>query len=62
MKSKSGVHMLFQKFYKMICTQYNAKVKVLRSDNGGEYLSSSFQQYLEAQGIIHQTTCPKTPQ
>jgi hypothetical protein len=29
---------------------------------GGEYLSSEFQQYLEAQGIVHQTTCPDTPQ
>jgi transposase InsO family protein len=62
MKSKKEVNMLFQKFNKMICTQYNVKVRVLRSDNGGEYLSSEFRQYLEAQGIVHQTTCPDTPQ
>lgn len=62
MKSKSEVNLLFQKFHKMICTQYNVKVRVLRSDNGGEYLSSEFRQYLEAQGIVHQTTCPDTPQ
>jgi len=43
MKSKSEVNLLFQFFYKMVRTQYNAHVQVLRSDNGGEYLSSKLQ-------------------
>ena len=34
MKSKSEVNMLFQNFHKMVCSQYNAQVQVLRSDNG----------------------------
>ncbi|RVW20026.1 Retrovirus-related Pol polyprotein from transposon RE1 [Vitis vinifera] len=46
----------------MIETQYNAKVRVLRSDNGGEYQSSDLQKYLEGHGIIHQTTCSNTTQ
>ncbi|RVW62724.1 Retrovirus-related Pol polyprotein from transposon RE1 [Vitis vinifera] len=46
----------------MIETQYNAKVRVLRSDNGGEYQSSDLQKYLEEPDIIHQTTCSNTPQ
>ncbi|RVX00402.1 Retrovirus-related Pol polyprotein from transposon TNT 1-94 [Vitis vinifera] len=46
----------------MIETQYNAKVRVLRSDNGGEYHSSDFQKYLEGHDILHQTTCSNTPQ
>ncbi|RVX15411.1 Retrovirus-related Pol polyprotein from transposon RE1 [Vitis vinifera] len=46
----------------MIETQYDAKVRVLRSDNGGEYQSSDLQKYLEGHGIIHQTTCSNTPQ
>ena len=62
MKSKSDVNLLFQKFYNMICTQYNAQVQVLCSDNGGKYLSFELQQYLEAHGTIHQTTCSNTPQ
>ncbi|RVW87558.1 Rust resistance kinase Lr10 [Vitis vinifera] len=36
-------------------------VRVLRSDNGGEYQSSDLQKYLEGHGIIHQTTCSNTP-
>ncbi|RVX16606.1 Retrovirus-related Pol polyprotein from transposon TNT 1-94 [Vitis vinifera] len=46
----------------MIETQYNAKVRVLHSNNGGEYQSSDLQKYLEGHGIIHQTTCSNTPQ
>ena len=61
MKSKYEVN-LFQNFHKMIETQYNAKVRVLRSDNGGEYQSFDLQKYLEGHGIIHQTTCSNTPQ
>ena len=37
MNSKDEVNLLFQNFQKMIETSYNAKVRVLRSDNGGEY-------------------------
>ncbi|RVW12248.1 Retrovirus-related Pol polyprotein from transposon TNT 1-94 [Vitis vinifera] len=62
MKTKDEVNLLFQKFHKVIETQYNAKVRVLRSDNGGEYQSSDLQKYLEGHGTIHQTTCSNTPQ
>ncbi|RVW51857.1 Retrovirus-related Pol polyprotein from transposon TNT 1-94 [Vitis vinifera] len=62
MKTKDEVNLLFQKFHKVIETQYNAKVRVLHSDNGGEYQSSDLQKYLERHDIIHQTTCSNTPQ
>jgi len=62
MKSKSEVKLLFEKFHNMIQTQYNAQIQVLHSDNGGEYQSIDFRQYLETHGIIHQTSCPNTPQ
>ncbi|RVW74747.1 Retrovirus-related Pol polyprotein from transposon RE1 [Vitis vinifera] len=62
MKTKDEVNLLFKKFHKVIETQYNAKVRVLRSDNGGEYQSSDLQKYLGGHGIIHQTTCSNTPQ
>ena len=38
------------------------KVKVLRTDNGGEYTSKEFEQYLKKQGTQHELTVPKTPQ
>ena len=62
MKSKSEVNLLFQNFHKMVCSQYNAQVQVLHSDNGGKYLSFELKRYLEAHGTIHQTTFSYTPQ
>jgi hypothetical protein len=38
------------------------KIKILRTDNGGEYTSKSFQGFLKATGITHQTTAPYTPE
>ena len=61
-KTKDEVNLLFENFHKMIGTQYNAKVWVLRSDNGREYQSFDLQKYLEGYDIIHQTTCSNTPQ
>ena len=61
-KTKDEVNLLFKKFHKVIETQYNVKVRVLRSDNGGEYQSSDLQKYLEGHDIIHHTTCFNTPQ
>ena len=37
------------------------KVKVLRTDNGGEYTSKEFAQYLKKRGTQHQLTVPKRP-
>ena len=36
-------------------------MKILRSDNGGEYTSRAFKQYLSKKGIRHQKTVPYTP-
>eukprot|EP00171_Calliarthron_tuberculosum_P001057 IDg1057t1 len=38
------------------------KLKALRSDNGGEYLSNEFKTYLITNGIKHQLTVAYTPQ
>ena len=62
MKSKFEVNLLFQKFFKIIRTQYNAQTQVLRSDNGGEYQCSELQHFLEDNGSIHQTSYSNTPQ
>ena len=33
-----------------------------RTDNGGEYVSAQFEQYLKEHGITHEVTTPYTPQ
>ncbi|RVX08316.1 hypothetical protein CK203_017641 [Vitis vinifera] len=58
----SRVTGIFQKFYKMITIQFDAKVKVIRSHNGGEYFSGSLNMFLMDNGIIHESSCTATPE
>ena len=37
-------------------------IKILRTNFGGEYLSTKFQVFLASKGIIHHHSCPATPQ
>jgi transposase InsO family protein len=46
----------------MVQTQFSAKIQILRSDNGGEYINREFREYFQNHGLIHETTCPYTPQ
>ncbi|KAH9143587.1 hypothetical protein AeRB84_012433 [Aphanomyces euteiches] len=46
----------FIAFKEFIEKQYDCRVKVLRSDGGGEYLSAKMHDYLRANGIRRQTT------
>jgi hypothetical protein len=54
--------MIFEEFCNMVRNQFNKSIKILRTDNGTEYTNSDFQMTLRKLGIIHQTTCPGTPQ
>ena len=45
MKNKSDVGDIFKGFYHMVYTQYSLPIKVLRSDNGGEYLNQDLSQF-----------------
>lgn len=40
---------------------FDSKIKTLRSDSGGEFLSSQFQQFFNQEGTVHQLSCPYTP-
>lgn len=61
LKHKSDVFAAFKSFHFMVSTQFNAKIQILRSDNGGEYISCDFSSFFDASGIVHQTTCSDTP-
>ncbi|KAM1425821.1 hypothetical protein TB2_017749 [Malus domestica] len=62
LKSKDEVINVFQEFHSLVTNQFSTQLKVLRSDNGTEYMSNAFTQYLTCHGIIHQTSCVGTPQ
>ena len=61
MKSHSELFHIFQYFFHEIQTQFCVPIKILRSDNGCEYLSNSFKQFMASRGIMHQTSYAYTP-
>ena len=62
LKDKTEVRSVFVKFHSMIQTQFQTKIQILRTDNGTEYVNHILQDYLQTQGIIHQSSCVDTPQ
>ena len=62
LKHKSEVFDVFVKLYNMILTQFHAKPKILRLDNGGEYTALAMKHFFLEHGLIHQTSCSDTPQ
>jgi len=62
MKNRFELFSIFEQLYKEIKTQYGVSIRSLRSDNAREYLSHQFQNFMASNGILHQTSCPYTPQ
>ncbi len=62
LKSKGECLEKFKEFKALMETQLEHKIKVFRSDNGGEYISKGFQGFLKAHGIEKQTSTPYRPQ
>ena len=48
----------FQRFFER---QTGRKIRILRTDNGKEYTSKAFEDYLKGQGIVHERTAPYSP-
>ena len=46
----------------MVQTQFNGKVKIVRSDNGSEFTSGPMQEYYRAHGILRESSCVDTSQ
>lgn len=62
LKKKDQVFQYFLEWKAMVENSCGRKLKVLRSDNGGEYMATHFQEYLKSEGVRHELTVPKTPQ
>uniref|UniRef100_A0A2N9GAW9 Integrase catalytic domain-containing protein n=1 Tax=Fagus sylvatica TaxID=28930 RepID=A0A2N9GAW9_FAGSY len=61
LRSKDEALESFIHYKKEVENQLNKKIKVLRSDRGGEY-ESPFGEFCSQHGIVHQTTAPYSPQ
>ncbi|KAH9803321.1 hypothetical protein KPL71_001718 [Citrus sinensis] len=62
MRAKDEVLEIFVNWKKLVETQTSRKIKVLRSDNGGEYTSDPFLQVCQNEGIKRHFTVRHTPQ
>lgn len=61
-KRKCDVMAEFVKFQNGVENLHDKKIKELQSDNGGEYVSKEFAEYLNEKGIVHRLTVPHNPQ
>ena len=62
LKDKSKTFETFKEFKQEAENEFGMKIKVLRSDNGGEYNSKEFNQFCKKHGIKRQFSTPHTPQ
>ena len=62
LKKKSDVFEKFKLWKTMAEKSSGCILITLRTDNGGEFISTQFGRYLCSEGIQHELTIPKTPQ
>ena len=62
LKHKNEVLFVFKHFKALVENQFSTSIKVLRTDNGTKYTNSAFQVFCSSNGILHQTSCPHSPQ
>ena len=60
-KAKSECFNKFKEFKALVEKQSEKKIKVFRSDNGDEFMSNQFGEFLKKEGIARQTSAPYTP-
>jgi len=62
LKKKSDLLSEYKKWLIKAQLHTGTKIKILRSDNGGEYVSNAFKALHDENSTTHQTTVPDTPQ
>lgn len=61
LKSKSDAFDTFVQYKELMENQTGRKIKILRSDNGREYINNKFIDYFKKNGIKHETSVPHSP-
>jgi hypothetical protein len=62
LKEKVEAFEKFKKFKALTENQTGKRLKVVRSDRGGEFMSSDFKKFFDKHGIKREYTIPRTPQ
>lgn len=58
LKQKSEVSTKFKEFEQLVKRQTGNLIKILRSDNGKEYVNKDMTDYLQKNGIVHELSAP----
>ncbi|KAI5116410.1 hypothetical protein M0805_000583 [Coniferiporia weirii] len=61
LKKKSATYAVFEHFKPAIKLELNKKIKVVHSDNGGEFVNDKLANFFAKAGIKHETTTLHTP-
>jgi transposase InsO family protein len=62
LQDKSETQSTLKFFLRRAQTEFELKVKKIRSDNGYEFKNLQVEEYLEEEGIKHEFSAPYTPQ
>lgn len=62
LKEKSQALDCFKEFKVKVENELDKKIKIIRSDNGLEFCSKKFTEFLKVNGILHQRTNPYSPE
>ena len=62
LKEKTEVTSNIKNLCKLIKRQFREDVKGIRTDNARDFLNNELREFLESEGIKHETSCPYTPQ
>jgi len=60
MRQQFEIPTLYQNFTAMIHTQFNAKIKIFRTNCDREYISTTMRFVLQSHGTLFQQSCPHT--
>jgi len=62
LRKKSEAFEAFKAWHKEAERQTGWKLRIFRSDNGGEYITFEWELYMKEHGIVHQKSTPRTPE
>lgn len=62
LRNKEEVAHRLMEYCNMIKTKFGSEVKIVKSDNGREYVNGFLHEQFKKRGIIHETTAPHNPE
>ena len=62
LKTKADALTCLKNFVTYVQVQFKTKVRIIRSDNGGEYDSEEAREWMKSMGIIQELTMPYSPE